>query len=145
MGMAMIQCRNHSSHDINGACKCVTVKVIMPVAVTAVSSCNMNRRIIHYICANGSTGQKNSAAYFFARVTLHGPDGEIRSDDQRNSTGVDPTKLAEMRFFVISQGIKTVKIWIVAISASLILYYCVVGIVVHSRCSISSRTMITSM
>jgi hypothetical protein len=90
--------------------------------------------MIHYICGNVSTGQKNSAAYFFARVTLHGPDGEICSYSEADCADIDPTKLAEMRFFVISQGIKTVKIRIVAISASLILYYCVVGIVVHDTC-----------
>jgi hypothetical protein len=40
MGMATSQCRNQSPHEIKGECMCVTVNVIMPVAVMAVSNCN---------------------------------------------------------------------------------------------------------
>lgn len=39
MGMARIQCQNHDSHETKGACRCVTVNVIMPVAMTAVNNC----------------------------------------------------------------------------------------------------------
>ena len=46
MGMAMSQCPNHNSQDTNGLCKCVTVKVIKPVAVTAVSNCSKNVFIV---------------------------------------------------------------------------------------------------
>lgn len=67
----MIQCQNHNSHDIKGACRCVTVKVIMPVAVTAVSSCSINVRIQLY-SPNGSTGLKNGRAKFFSEYLSTG-------------------------------------------------------------------------
>lgn len=76
MGMAMIQCRNHNSHEIMGLCKCVTVKVIKPVAVTAVSSCRMNVRITVY-SPKGFYREKNLAADFFIRVTLQWRGGDF--------------------------------------------------------------------
>ncbi len=44
--MAIAQCKHHNVHDTNGACKCVTTKVIKPVAVIAVNACSL---IIQYI------------------------------------------------------------------------------------------------
>jgi len=49
MGIAISQCQNHNCQDIRGECRCVTVNVIKPVAVTAVSSCRINFLIIKYI------------------------------------------------------------------------------------------------
>ena len=60
MGMAMIQCQNHNSQEIKGACRCVTVKVIIPVAVAAVINCSKNSFIV-YIARPGIQG-KNLAA-----------------------------------------------------------------------------------
>ena len=57
MGMAMSQCKNHNSQLIKGACRCVIVNVIMPVAVNAVSNCSKNS-FIKYVAGNGSTRLK---------------------------------------------------------------------------------------
>jgi hypothetical protein len=43
----MIQCKNHSSQDIRSACRCVTVKVIKPVAVNEVNNCSNNACIVY--------------------------------------------------------------------------------------------------
>lgn len=64
MGMAMIQCQNHKVQDINGACKCVIVKVIIPVAVTAVSNCSINVGILVYILEMGLHDEKMAAQKF---------------------------------------------------------------------------------
>lgn len=42
MGHAMIQCMNQRPHEIKSTCRCVTVKVIMPVAVNEVDNCSNN-------------------------------------------------------------------------------------------------------
>jgi hypothetical protein len=58
--MATSQCVNHSSQLISGACRCVTVKVISPVAVRAVKI--WGNRIVVYIARNGSYSEKKFAA-----------------------------------------------------------------------------------
>jgi hypothetical protein len=62
--MAITQCVPHSSHEISGECKCVTTKVIMPVAVTAVSNCSTSVRMLVYSSQNGSSREKNGRAVF---------------------------------------------------------------------------------
>jgi hypothetical protein len=54
MGHAMIQCRVHKDHAIGSACKCVTAKVIIPVAVKEVNACNSN--IVRYLTVNPPRG-----------------------------------------------------------------------------------------
>jgi hypothetical protein len=43
---------------------CVTVNVIMPVAVTAVNNCKTKVRIVVYSSRNGSSREKNGRAVF---------------------------------------------------------------------------------
>lgn len=61
MGMARIQCQNHSSHATNGACRCVTVNVIMPVAMTAVRNC-VRAVSMDYLRKRAMTSQNADAA-----------------------------------------------------------------------------------
>ena len=51
----MIQCRVHKDHAISSACKCVTAKVIIPVAVKEVNACNSN--IVRYLTVKDLAGQ----------------------------------------------------------------------------------------
>jgi hypothetical protein len=68
IGMASSQCQNHKAHDINSACKCVTVKVINPVAVTAVSSCKISVLITVYTLEKGYSPVKMAVRIFLSGV-----------------------------------------------------------------------------
>ena len=61
MGMATIQCNSHNSQLIKGACRCVTVNVIMPVAMTAVRNCVTAVSMI-YLRKRAMTSQNADAA-----------------------------------------------------------------------------------
>lgn len=86
MGQAIIQCQIHSDQEIRGACRCVTVKVIRPVAVSAVSNCSFNIQV--YSSEMGLHTKKIGRVKILTSYYVQGPErfcsGQMGPTEKKN-------------------------------------------------------------